>query len=132
MMNLVIYTKVKIDSFNFDIFNNKISFFITVFDDETRFYKVIFHDVSSFYFLKNNRENRFNIFEYEEGDYLEFTSIGYYPKTVGLINISHSDEAWTEQWYSSANFAIEIWSSMLFIEAKKIEINSKVYVLIPD
>ncbi len=38
-------------------------------------------------------------------------------------------EDWVKHYYSNANFVLEIWSSILFIEAKSVAINERVFQL---
>ncbi len=91
------------------------------------FFEVMFIDVSSHYYLKNNGSDRFTFYEVEAGDYLELTSIEYYESGIGniLINSVHHD--WANDYYSKANFLLEIWSSVLFIEANALKINDITY-----
>lgn len=117
-----------IERINFDFLRGSISLKVKVIENNnTNFYEVFFHEVSSHYYLRNNGDSRFIFYELEDGDYLELTSIDYYESGIGNIAIkSHSDE-WVNEYHSSANFALEIWSSMLFIEAKSIIINDVKY-----
>ncbi|WP_088069947.1 YxiG family protein [Gottfriedia luciferensis] len=118
-----------IDEMNIDVFNHRIVFDTRAINDGiVKNYKLIFEDVSSFYFLENTSENRFNLLELDEDSYLELTSIYYYPKGIGLISInSKTDDNWVKQYSSNSNFSIEIWNSMLFVEAKRVVINDKVF-----
>lgn len=86
-----------------------------------------FREVSAFYFVGNNGEQRFDLLPRETGDFLEITAIWHYPNGVGKISIAATAEEWAEQFYSNANFSIEIWSAILFIEAKKIVIDQEVF-----
>ena len=90
-------------------------------------YELTFIEVSAHYFIKNSGENRRNDFQYDEGDDLELTSIDYFAKGIGNIAIKSKTNRWVNQYFSSANFALEIWSSMLFIEAKKVTIIGVVF-----
>ncbi|MNI70865.1 hypothetical protein D3C73_1267020 [compost metagenome] len=90
-------------------------------------YEVIFHEVSAHYFIRKNGEDRMNNFQVEEGDYLELTSIDYFDTGIGDITIKSKGDNWVNQYFSSANFVLEIWSSLLFIEAKKISINGVIF-----
>lgn len=114
---------------NFDMLKNQISFKLKLIshDIETD-YNLIFKQVSSFFFINENGELRFNFNEYEEGNYLELTSIGYYENGIGEILIN-SKQSWAKECYANANFVLEIWNRTLFIEAGIVEINDKVYNL---
>lgn len=118
-----------IDDMNIDVFNNRIKFTTRAIDGGTvTKYQLTFEEVSSFYFLEDMGERRFNLLEADDRvGYLEFTSIDYHPKGIGLISIKSKTEEWVKQYVSTANFSIEIWNSMLFVEAKRVVINDKVF-----
>ncbi len=117
----------KIDNLNFDILRHSIvlDFKIYVSTNNFEIFKLAFLNVSSFYFVEDSGSDRFKLRIPDPGDYEEFTSISYYRNGIGKISIQSSDDFLT--WYSSANFAIEIWNSLLFIECKSISINGKVF-----
>jgi hypothetical protein len=113
-----------IDFYKFDIFKHTITLDVTVIENgEERRYNVKFKDVSAYHFYENSGEERINPLELDEGDYLELTSIQFFENGVGDIRIKSKTEKWVEQYYSNANFVLEIWESMLFIEASSIIIN---------
>ena len=115
-----------IDNLNIDVMNHKISLTTRAIDDsKVTYYQLSFEEVSSFYFIENSGEERFNLFELEEDSYLELTSIDYHPKGIGLISIKSKTDHWVKQYISNSNFSIEIWNSMLFVEAKRVVINGK-------
>ncbi|MHB9941521.1 hypothetical protein CF065_07805 [Clostridium sporogenes] len=116
-----------IEIFQIDILNNTISFIIKVIEyEEEKKYSVVFNGVSSYYFVHDSGEKRYNLFDPEKGDYLELTSIDYYEKGLD-IKIKSLTEEWAKQYYSNTNFVLEIWSSMLFIGAKSVTINGKIF-----
>jgi hypothetical protein len=45
------------------------------------------------------------------------------PNGIGTTSIKSSFESWVNQYFSSANFALELWNSMLLIKARSITIN---------
>lgn len=117
-----------INEINIDVFNHRIVFNTRAIDKEkVTNYKLSFEQVSSFYFVENIGEERFNLLEWDKNCYLELTSIAYHPKGIGLISIKSKTEAWVKQYISNANFSIEIWNSMLFVETKQVVINDKVF-----
>ncbi|MGG4472368.1 YxiG family protein, partial [Heyndrickxia faecalis] len=59
--------------------------------------------------------------------YLELTSIDFYMGGIGEIKPSSIKEDWVNQYYSNANFALEIWDALLLIEANSIIINGNKY-----
>jgi hypothetical protein len=117
-----------IDDIKVDVFNHRIIFNTRARKDETIiFNQITLEEVSSFYFVEGIDKDRFNLLELEEGDFLELTSIDYHPKGIGLIAIKSKTEDWVQQYISNSNFSIEIWSSMLFVEAKRAIINEIVF-----
>lgn len=113
-----------LDSFNIDVLTHTIILNADVIDDDKCVtYKVVFKGVSAFYFLEDSGEKRLNPPKPDNGDYTEITSIDYYPNGIGTISIKSSSESWVNQYFSSANFALELWNSMLLIEARSVTIN---------
>ena len=51
----------------------------------------------------------------------------YYQSGIGDILINSNLYEWAGEYYSKANFLLEIWSSVLFIEARAIKINDVMY-----
>jgi hypothetical protein len=118
-----------IEGMDIDVFNHRIVFNTKGIDGGiVTKYKLTFEKVSSFYFLENMGESRFNLLETDDRiDYLELTSIDYHPKGIGLISINSKTEGWVKQYISNANFSIEIWNSILFVEDKQVIINGEVF-----
>lgn len=117
-----------IDFYEFNILNHTITFNVTVIENgkESK-YGVKFKGVSSYHFYEDSKEKRFNPLEPDDEDYLELTSIQFYKDGIGNITNKSQTEKWSEQYYSNANFSLEIWNSMLFIEASKIIIDGIEY-----
>ncbi len=107
-----------------DILRHSIRFDLTVIKngDEVDFI-LQFDGVSSFYFVEDAGEKRLYPIEPDEGDYTEISTIHYYKLGVGQLNITSKSETWVKQYNSSANFALELWNSLLLIEASSILIN---------
>lgn len=119
-----------IENINFDYLKGSFFLKIKVIEDGVvSNFDVCFNEVSAYYYVRDIGENRLTYFQFEEGDYLELTSIDYYENGIGEIVIKSTVENWTNQFFSSANFVLEIWNSMLFIEAKKVTINDYLYSL---
>ncbi|WP_252250330.1 hypothetical protein [Clostridium sp. ZBS13] len=116
-----------IELFQINILKNTISFIIKVIEDgQEHKYNVVFNGVSSYYFVHDSGECRYNLFDSEDDDYLELTSIDYYKNGLD-IKMKSLTEEWVKQYYSNTNFVLEIWSSILFIEAKSVTINEKTF-----
>lgn len=75
------------------------------------------------YFVNNVGDTRFNIFEPDEDDYLEFTSISILEDVK--FDIESERDEWLKQYQGKANVCIEIWSKVLLIEADSIELNNE-------
>jgi hypothetical protein len=122
----------EISSIDFDLLKNKITINVVSVEDETTIeeYRIEFIKVSAFFFVEAPGKNRLEIIDYEPGDYLELTSIGYYKKGIGEISIKNKIEKWVENYRSNFNFGLEIWSSMLLIEAGSIKINGRKFNVI--
>lgn len=117
-----------IDFYEFDIRNHSITFNITVIENgKEEDYSVKFKGVSSYHFYEDSEEQRINQIEPDEGDYLELTSIQFYENGIGDITTKSETEKWVEQYYSNSNFVLELWNSMLFIEANNIILNDVEY-----
>ena len=117
-----------VDFYEIDILKHLIKFNITVLENgERTSYCILFKGVSSYHFYEDSQERRLNPIEPDEGDYSELTSINFIKNGIGNIKIEASTDRWVEQYYSNANFVLEIWNSMLFIEAKYITINGVEY-----
>ncbi|WP_251272849.1 hypothetical protein [Domibacillus indicus] len=117
-----------IQKMDIDVFNHTITFQTKEIEHETiRNHQLRFEQVSSFYFLEGAGKERFRVLETEEDSYLELTSIYYYPEGIGSISIQSETEEWAEQYSSNSNFSLEIWSSILFVEAKRVVINHSVF-----
>lgn len=118
----------KITKLEFDLLRNLITINV-ISEDAGKFnnYNVTFFEVSSYYYTKNNGKSRLTDFSYEEGDYLELTSIDYFEDGIGNITIQAPGKDWVNEYNAAANFALEIWSSLLLIEAKSIRINDSYF-----
>lgn len=116
-----------INFYKFDILKQTITFNITVNENEKKSkYDIIFNGVSSYHFYEDSEERRLHPLDPDEGYYLELTSIELYKNGIGNIT-TKSNLGWTEQYYSNANFVLEIWNSILYIEASSIILNGVEY-----
>ena len=111
-----------------NISNNSISLTLEVIENgNSSNHKIIFKKVSSHFYLNNIGENRLNTNQLDEDEYLELTSINYVRNGVGEIKVSSASEPWANQCYASANFVLEIWSKLLFVEARIIVVDESEY-----
>ncbi|MEK5058709.1 MULTISPECIES: hypothetical protein [unclassified Paenibacillus] len=117
-----------IKEIDFDLLSNSIQINLDVVENgEVNNHSLKFEKVSAHYFVRNNGSERLNYFnednDHDNSSYLELTSIDYYENGIGKLSVNSSSESWVTEYYSSANFAIEIWSSMLFIESNTLIID---------
>lgn len=118
----------KINNIDFNMLTSSIKISIEDIDKRnTHKCDIIFKNVSSYYFVNDMGESRKNVFEYEEGNYLEITSIDIIEGDIEIKPKAY--EKWLEQCEGSANIVIEIWSRILLIEAEKVIIAGKEYSL---
>lgn len=118
----------KINNLDFNMLTNSIKISIEDIDKRNQDkLDIIFEGVSSYYFINDTKKDRKNFSEYEDGNYLEITSIDVIEGDTKIK--PNADERWLEQYESSANIEIEIWSRLLLIEASKVIIRGKEYSL---
>jgi hypothetical protein len=115
-----------ITDYTVDILRHLIKFDLKVVENgEKKDFVLKFLGVSSFYFVADSGNRRLNLIDPDEGDYMEISTITYFEFGVGKLNITSKSETWVKQYNSSANFALELWSSLLLIEANSVVINGK-------
>lgn len=121
----------KINKIDFNLLTSSIEFLIEYIENGNKINThIIFMNVSSYFFVNDTREDRKSFIEYEDGNYLEITSIDV---IEGNLEIQPKAQArWIEQYGASANIAIEIWNRILLIEASKIIIGEKEFNLLPN
>jgi len=111
-----------IEKFDINIPKEKISIHIKANDSSVDDVKVTFEEVFSFYFI-NEKEN---LSARPCFDYTKLNSIGYYENGVGeFANLDCPKDEITEKDISLPNFALELFNSSMFIEARSIKINDK-------
>jgi hypothetical protein len=118
-----------IENINFDLWNLQISFDLLIYEaDNARKHKLVFDSVSSFFFVNGEGDTRFNGHQWENAELSEI----HYFKTP-MDHIKHkSDKVGTPQFATEPNFYIEIWDTVLMIEAKAIVVDNIKYVVIED
>nr|NNM90394.1 hypothetical protein [Bacilli bacterium] len=116
-----------VEEYHFDVLNHTIRFKTKVVDSgNVNEYDVQFCQVASFYFVDGLDEDRHNCIEPDEGDYVELTSVHFLNEGIGDIRVVPNGD-WTNQYSSTPNFAIEMWSKMLFIEAASVKFNQEIF-----
>jgi hypothetical protein len=121
----------EITDIHFDLLKNKISIETNSLQENGDVYSyiIVFEKVSAFLFVEGPGESRFKIEKHEIGEYLELSSIGFYKNGIGQTQFKSKYEKWIENYKTSMNFGLEIWNSMLLIEAGVININDKKFVV---
>lgn len=114
-----------------DLLNDTLTIQLEIHEDgRINFQTLKFIDVSAFYYVKDNLENRFNFYDREKVYYLELTTIDHVKnKNYDFQIKSTSDTEWSEQYKTDANIVIEIWDSVIFIEARSIQVGNQVFEL---
>ncbi len=111
-----------IEKFDIDIPKEKISIHIKNNTDSDDKVKIIFEEVFSFYFINEIEDLSIK----PCFDYTQLNSIGYYENGVGeFANLDCPDDEITEKDISLPNFALELFDSSIFIEARSIKIDDK-------
>jgi hypothetical protein len=121
-------SECKITEINFDILKNRIKISLDFSNGiNEKNTELVFEHVSSFYFVNNTEEQRKNFVMFENGDYLELTSIDI---VEGYNTIEpKANEKWIEQYKTSINISIEIWNRVLFIESSQVIVGDKEFIL---
>ncbi|UOY92394.1 hypothetical protein MUG87_18530 [Ectobacillus sp. JY-23] len=115
-----------IDKLDFDLVNNKISLRLDMNGRKTTYREIEFTDVWAHYYIKDPASLEV---DFSETGYLQLAAIEYYPKGIGSIKCHSKIDEWFNQVSSNANFALDIWESLLLIEARSIKINQEFFVL---
>ncbi|WP_040851165.1 hypothetical protein [Planococcus halocryophilus] len=90
-------------------------------------HKLIFIDVSAYYYVKDEINRRFNFYDQEETGYLQLSTVTYYGKGLNEICVTlPQEEEWVKQYPTKFNIVLEIWESVVFIEARKVQFNSQI------
>ena len=119
-----------IKKIDINILNSSISIDLELVEDgNCSKHTIVFKKVSSHFYLNNIGESRLNIYQPEEDEYLELTSINYLKDGISQIKVISTTETWANQCFASANFVLEIWSRVLFIEAKIIIVDGNEYCI---
>lgn len=124
-----------ISNLQIDLIHSTITFHVLLpaFEtNEDRPCTVIFSGVSAFYFVRGEGLERFEEpfhQELDDGSWAvsEWTSAGYYPNGVGVMNVEAEPGSLASQWVSrhpaTPNFAIELLAGIMFIEASRVQVN---------
>lgn len=117
----------KINNFNINL--NEMSISISIEINETDIvsnHTLVFDGVVSFFYKNNDLLKQKPPFSWE---YAELSEIYFLPKGSHTIK-HHQVKGEAPQYSANPNFFLEIWSSALFIDAKRLTIDGKPYELI--
>ncbi|WP_255300041.1 YxiG family protein [Bacillus toyonensis] len=111
-----------------DLLNDNIKFTLQVIDNGViKDYKLVLIEVSSFYYVKDDEKRRFAFYDREKVDYLELTTIYYEDPNLSEVKLSlQNEKEWSSKYSTGVNIIIEIWDSILLVEAKQFSLNGKV------
>lgn len=111
-----------------DLLNDSIKFTLQVIDNGViKDYKLVLIEVSSFYYVKDDEKRRFAFYDREKVDYLELTTIYYEDPNLSEVKLSlQNEKEWSSKYSAGVNIIIEIWDSILLVEAKQFSLNGKV------
>jgi hypothetical protein len=122
--------EARIDSYKLDLLKNTFDFSLSIYSLEGWIKcEVSFVNVTTALFVNDIQKRRKVVYEYEEGDCLEFTDI-HILRGKNFINIDSEIEGyWIKQFSCEGNVAIEIWELLLILEATGIIIDGVHYDL---
>lgn len=111
-----------IHKIDIDLFCHTISISVKNIESKSvEYHQMIFEDVAAFYFQNNVTSRRTNLEKWENA---EISEIHYYEKSENLIQFI-SEKPNFPDYSAKINFYLEIWVSLLLIEAKSIVIDGK-------
>lgn len=117
----------KILDTHINLLNNNIQFILQVIDNGViKDVKMVFIDVSSFYYVKDDENLRFEFYDRERMDFLELTTIYYQDPNLSEVKFNlQNEKEWSSQYSTGINIIMEIWDSILLVEARKLSLNDK-------
>ncbi|PEK59402.1 hypothetical protein COM55_12585 [Bacillus pseudomycoides] len=118
----------KILDTHMDLLNDNINFTLQVIDDGvTKDFKIVFMDVSAFYYVKDDENLRFEFYDREKVNFLELTTIYYQDPNLSEVKFNlQNEKKWSSQYSTGINIIMEIWDSILLVEARRLSLNGEV------
>lgn len=110
-----------------DILNDSMKFILQIIDDGAiKEIKLEFIDVSAFYYVKDDENLRFEFYNREKVEFLELTTIYYQDSNLSKVKLDLLDEEeWGSKYSTGINIVMEIWDSVLLVEARGISLNEQ-------
>lgn len=110
-----------------DILKDNMKFILQIIDDGAiKEIKLEFIDVSAFYYVKDDENLRFEFYNREKVEFLELTTIYYQDSNMSKVKLDLLDEKeWGSKYSTGINIVMEIWDSVLLVEARQISLNEQ-------
>ncbi|WP_242296787.1 MULTISPECIES: hypothetical protein [unclassified Bacillus cereus group] len=110
-----------------DILKDNMKFILQIIDDGAiKEIKLEFIDVSAFYYVKDDENLRFEFYNREKVEFLELTTIYYQDSNMSKVKLDLLDEEeWGSKYSTGINIVMEIWDSILLIEAREMSLNEQ-------
>lgn len=110
-----------------DILKDNMKFILQIIDDGAiKEIKLEFIDVSAFYYVKDEENLRFEFYNREKVEFLELTTIYYQDSNMSKVKLDLLDEEeWGSKYSTGINIVMEIWDSILLIEAREMSLNEQ-------
>lgn len=116
----------RIKTYSVDFLNNAMSFELESVDSgNIQNHSLEICQIRAFSFFNNTKDSIEEIWEPEPDDYLELTSISLISKTEQVIK--STDEKWVEQYGSSFNMCLELWSNLILVNTPLVIIDGVQY-----
>lgn len=116
----------RIKTYSVDFLNNAISFELESVDSgNIQNHSLEICQIRAFSFFNNTKDSIEEIWIPEPDDYLELTSISLISKTEQVIK--STDEKWAEQYGSSFNMCLELWSNLILVNTPLVIIDGVQY-----
>lgn len=117
-----------VEKYVFDVMKHTVSFHLRITEaGVVSHHNLEFQGVVAFYFVTGFEDKRFaHLWEPEEGDVLELTTIRHIDEGVGELTTAELAPNW-QPYPSIPNFALEIWEAMLFLEARSVVVDGTSY-----
>lgn len=116
----------RIKTYSVDFLNNAMSFELESVDSgNIQNHSLEICKIRAFSFFNNTKDSIEEIWEPEPDDYLELTSISLISKTEQVIK--STDEKWAEQYGSSFNMCLELWSNLILVNTPLVIIDGVQY-----
>lgn len=116
----------RIKTYSVDFLNNAMSFELESVDSgNIQNHSLEICQIRAFSFFNNTKDSIEEIWIPEPDDYLELTSISLISKTEQVIK--STDEKWAEQYGSSFNMCLELWSNLILVNTPLVIIDGVQY-----